>query len=61
MDEKIEPLVFTPHTSDVGHTCVIDTIGSGKTVPAELARLWAAGHPGGSSSLAPADDSQSAR
>lgn len=58
MAEKIEPLKFNPHEGDVGHSMVIGPIGSGKTVPAELVRLWGIGHPGGSSSVAQADDNQ---
>jgi hypothetical protein len=57
MAEKIEPFEFTPHAGDVGHSMVIGPIGSGKTVSAELVKLWSVGHPGGSTSVAQADDS----
>ncbi|MDO5947992.1 hypothetical protein [Burkholderia cepacia] len=56
MAERSEPFEFTAHAGDVGHSMVIGPIGSGKTVSAELAKLWSAGHPGGSTSVAQADD-----
>lgn len=56
MAEKTQPYRFMTHTSEVGHTLVYGSIGSGKTVYAELAKAWAVGHPGASNSIAPADD-----
>jgi hypothetical protein len=50
MAEKIEPFQFAPHAGDVGHSMMISTTGSGKTVSAELVKLWSAGHPGGNTS-----------
>ncbi len=59
MAEKMEPFQFTPHEGDVRHSIVIGPIGSGKTVSAELMKLWRAGHPGGSNSGARAGDNGS--
>ncbi|RXV64543.1 hypothetical protein D1006_40235 [Burkholderia stabilis] len=56
MAEETQPYRFITHTSEVGHTLVIGQIGSGKTVFAELAKQWETGHPGGSISIAQADD-----
>ncbi|MBB4517198.1 hypothetical protein [Paraburkholderia fungorum] len=56
MAEKFEPFQFTPHKGDVRHSMVIGPIGSGKTVSAELVKLWRAGHPGGSTSGAQAGE-----
>ncbi|WP_321908131.1 hypothetical protein [Burkholderia cepacia] len=56
MAEKIEPFKFTPHGGCVGHSMVIGPSGSGKTVWTELGKVWSAGHPGGSSSVAQAGD-----
>jgi hypothetical protein len=58
MAEKNEPFKFSFHAGEVGHSLVIAPTGIGKTVSAELAKLWSAGHPGGSSSIAQADDEQ---
>ncbi|GJH38271.1 hypothetical protein CBA19CS91_35960 [Paraburkholderia hospita] len=56
MAEKIEPFKFAPHAGDVGHSMMVGLIGSSKTVSAELVKLWSVGHPGGSASVAQADD-----
>ena len=56
MTAKNEPFKFNLHAGDVGHSLVIGPTGSGKTVSAELVKLWSAGHPAGSSSVAQADD-----
>ncbi|WP_454862558.1 hypothetical protein [Paraburkholderia fungorum] len=56
MVEKIQPFKFSPHAGDVGHTIAFGPISGGKTVPEELLKLWAVGHPGDSSSVAQADD-----
>ena len=57
MAENIEPFHFNAHAGDVGHSMVIGHTGSGKAVlTTELVKLWGAGHPGGSSSVAQADD-----
>lgn len=42
-----QPFKFDVHTGDVGHSVVIGPVGTGKTVPAELVRLWNTGHPCG--------------
>ncbi|CAJ0807607.1 MULTISPECIES: hypothetical protein [Ralstonia] len=45
------PFKFDYHTGEVGHSVVIGPVGAGKTVPAELLRLWATGHTGGTVSI----------
>lgn len=52
--QENQPFKFDAHTGDVGHSVVIGPVGAGKTVPAELARLWNTGHPGGTVSTAQA-------
>lgn len=56
MAEEIGPYRFIPHASDLGHTLVFGPIATGKTINAELAQQRAAGQPGGSNSIAQADD-----
>lgn len=46
--DDTQPYRFITHTSEVGHTVVIGSIGSGKSVHAELANQWAAEHSSGS-------------
>jgi len=56
MAEKIGPFKFSPHAGNVCHTIEFGPISGGKTVPEELVRLWSAGHPDGSSSVAQAGE-----
>jgi hypothetical protein len=56
MTEKNEPFKFSRPTGDVGHTINLGPIGGGKTVSEQMVKIWSAGHPGGSSSVAQAGD-----
>ena len=55
MTKSIQPFEVTRHASDLGHSMVTGPIRSGKTVSAELVKLWWR-HPGGSTLVAQAVD-----
>ncbi|WP_152034522.1 hypothetical protein [Burkholderia contaminans] len=61
MTEKIEHYAFQTHSSEMGHTIAIGPISSGKSVPAELAKLWATGNPGECNTITRADDNEAGR
>ncbi|MEK7898010.1 hypothetical protein AAB990_40090 [Burkholderia contaminans] len=61
MAEKIEPYAFQTHPSEMGHTIAIGPISSGKSVPTELAKLWATGNPGECNTITRADDNEAGR